>query len=128
MLGVAPRFALAIGVVVTLGAACREDDLAREQPTPRPSVRARPVHGRVDRIPPRALPTHPHGRHVALPILMYHRIDRVLTQLGMRATAYVIVDRISNGDPSFLTWNQLRNREQHGIEVGSHTLSHRDLT
>ena len=52
----------------------------------------------------------------------------VLRRLGLRATAYVIVGRISNGDPSFLTWAQLRALERSGVEIGSHTLTHRDLT
>jgi len=51
-----------------------------------------------------------------------------LAQLGMHAISYVITSRISNGDPSFLTWSQLRALEQRGIEIGSHTVRHRDLT
>jgi peptidoglycan/xylan/chitin deacetylase (PgdA/CDA1 family) len=52
----------------------------------------------------------------------------VLARLGLRATAYVISGRISNGDPSFLTWRQLATLERRGIEIGSHTVSHRELT
>ena len=51
----------------------------------------------------------------------------VLDQLGLRATAYIITGRISNGDSSFLTWRQLRILEKRGFEIGSHTVSHHDL-
>jgi peptidoglycan/xylan/chitin deacetylase (PgdA/CDA1 family) len=46
----------------------------------------------------------------------------------MHAIAYVITGRISAGDPSFLTWPLLKALERRGIEIGSHTVSHRDLT
>jgi peptidoglycan/xylan/chitin deacetylase (PgdA/CDA1 family) len=56
------------------------------------------------------------------------RASPVLARLGLRATAYVISGRISAGDPSFLTWGMLRALEKRGIEIGSHTVRHRDLT
>lgn len=52
----------------------------------------------------------------------------VLARHGMRATAYVITGRISNGDRSFLTWRQLARLERLGVQVGSHTVTHRALT
>jgi peptidoglycan/xylan/chitin deacetylase (PgdA/CDA1 family) len=51
----------------------------------------------------------------------------VLRRLGMKATAYVITSRISNGDVSFLTWPQLKQLEQDGVEIGSHTVHHAEL-
>jgi peptidoglycan/xylan/chitin deacetylase (PgdA/CDA1 family) len=51
----------------------------------------------------------------------------VLRRLGMRATAYVITSRISNGDVSFLSWPQLHQLEQDGVELGSHTVHHYEL-
>jgi peptidoglycan/xylan/chitin deacetylase (PgdA/CDA1 family) len=51
----------------------------------------------------------------------------VLKRLGMPATAYVITDRISNGDSSFLTWGDLRLLERAGVTIGSHTVTHADL-
>jgi peptidoglycan/xylan/chitin deacetylase (PgdA/CDA1 family) len=52
----------------------------------------------------------------------------VLARLQMPATAYVITERISAGDPSFLTWGNLRALEQRGICIGSHTVTHSELT
>ena len=46
----------------------------------------------------------------------------------MQATAYVITDRIVNGDRTFLSWGLLRRLERRGIEIGSHSVSHADLT
>ena len=59
--------------------------------------------------------------------VLYHAAP-VLHRLGMHATAYVITGRIGRGDPVFLTWQQLAHLEAMGIEIGSHTVSHRDLT
>jgi peptidoglycan/xylan/chitin deacetylase (PgdA/CDA1 family) len=58
----------------------------------------------------------------------YRKASPVLERRGMRATAYVITGRISGSDPSFLTWRQLRLLERRGVEIGSHTVSHRALT
>lgn len=57
----------------------------------------------------------------------FFKASPVLLQRGMKATAYVITGRISSGDPSFLTWTLLRALELRGIEVASHTVSHRNL-
>ncbi len=51
----------------------------------------------------------------------------VLARLHMPATAYV-TGRISGRDSSFLTWQELRTLEAHGIQIGSHTVHHLDLT
>jgi peptidoglycan/xylan/chitin deacetylase (PgdA/CDA1 family) len=59
---------------------------------------------------------------------VFFRASPVLERLGMHATAYVISGRISGPDPSFLTWPLLDALERRGIEIGSHTVSHRDLT
>ena len=59
---------------------------------------------------------------------VFFRASPVLERLGFRATAYVISGRISAGDPSFLTWPLLKALEKRGIEIGSHTVHHRDLT
>ena len=59
---------------------------------------------------------------------VYGKAMPTLYRLGMHATSYVITDRISGGDPAFVTWRMLRGFERHGVEIGSHTVSHLDLT
>jgi peptidoglycan/xylan/chitin deacetylase (PgdA/CDA1 family) len=51
----------------------------------------------------------------------------LLHRLHMPATEYVITGRVSNGDPSFLTWPQLTRLEKLGVTIGSHTVTHQDL-
>lgn len=58
----------------------------------------------------------------------FFKASPVLARLGMGATAYVVSGRISNGDPSFLTWTLLHALERRGIEIASHTVAHRDMT
>jgi peptidoglycan/xylan/chitin deacetylase (PgdA/CDA1 family) len=52
----------------------------------------------------------------------------VLRRLHMPATAYVIADRVTGSDPSFLDWRGLRALERDGFAIGSHTEHHLDLT
>jgi peptidoglycan/xylan/chitin deacetylase (PgdA/CDA1 family) len=52
----------------------------------------------------------------------------VLRRLHMPATVYVITERVSGRDPTWLSWADLRSMETMGIDVGSHTVAHRDLT
>jgi peptidoglycan/xylan/chitin deacetylase (PgdA/CDA1 family) len=52
----------------------------------------------------------------------------VLVRRGMRGIAYVISGRLRNGYPIFLSGWQLRVLERRGIEIGSHTVTHRNLT
>ena len=59
---------------------------------------------------------------------VFFNASPVLLRLNMRATAYVVTDRISGPDISFLTWNLLHALERRGIEIGSHTRAHRDMT
>jgi peptidoglycan/xylan/chitin deacetylase (PgdA/CDA1 family) len=58
----------------------------------------------------------------------FYKAAPVLSKLRMRATAYVISGRIVNGDRHFLSWGLIRGLERRGIEIGSHSVSHRDLT
>jgi peptidoglycan/xylan/chitin deacetylase (PgdA/CDA1 family) len=58
----------------------------------------------------------------------FFKASPVLVRLGMRATAYVVSSRISGPDPSFLTWPLLHALERRGIQIGSHTVAHRNLT
>jgi len=48
----------------------------------------------------------------------------VLAHLHMPATDYVITERISGRDPSFLTWPELTDLQRLGVEIGSHTVNH----
>ncbi len=59
---------------------------------------------------------------------VFFEASTTLLRLHMHATAYVITGRISGHDSSFLTWGLLRALERRGIEIGSHTVSHVDLT
>jgi peptidoglycan/xylan/chitin deacetylase (PgdA/CDA1 family) len=56
-----------------------------------------------------------------------HDAEPVLHRLHWPATAFVITDRVSGPDPSFLTWRQLRDLERDGFTIGSHTVHHLDL-
>ena len=58
---------------------------------------------------------------------VFFNASTVLKRLNMRATAYVVTDRISGPDISFLTWNLLHALERRGVEIGSHTRAHRDM-
>jgi peptidoglycan/xylan/chitin deacetylase (PgdA/CDA1 family) len=59
---------------------------------------------------------------------VFHKAVPVLKRLGMCATAYVISERTLSSDTVFLTWHLLRALERDGFEIGSHTITHRDLT
>lgn len=55
---------------------------------------------------------------IAYPILKAH---------GMKAVIFLITDYVSRY-PNYLTWEEVRDMGQNGIEFGSHTLNHVDLT
>ncbi len=52
----------------------------------------------------------------------------VLQRLHLHATAFVITGRVSTDDAIWLTWGDLRAMEAAGLDIGSHTVAHRDLT
>ncbi len=58
---------------------------------------------------------------------VFGKASTTLKRLGIPATAYVITDRISGTDASFLTWPLLKGLERRGIEIGSHTIHHVEL-
>ncbi len=49
-----------------------------------------------------------------------------LEDAGMSATFFIITDRV--GEPGFVTWDQARDLAERGMEIGSHSVSHRPLT
>lgn len=51
----------------------------------------------------------------------------ILKENGMKAVIFLITDYVSLY-PNYLTWEQVRDMQQNGIEFGSHTLNHIDLT
>lgn len=51
----------------------------------------------------------------------------ILKKYGFPATLFIYTDFVSRSK-SAMTWNQLRAMKKKGFEVGSHTLSHVDLT
>ena len=59
---------------------------------------------------------------------VFFRASPGLVRHGFSATAYVVSGRVSGPDPSFLTWGMLKALEARGIEIGSHTVRHADLT
>jgi len=51
----------------------------------------------------------------------------IFKKYGFKATLFIYTDFIGAGR-SAMTWNQLREMKNDGFEIGSHTLSHCDLT
>jgi peptidoglycan/xylan/chitin deacetylase (PgdA/CDA1 family) len=50
----------------------------------------------------------------------------LLQEYGFVATFYIITDRV--GQPGYMTWEQITALKNAGMEIGSHTVSHPDLT
>lgn len=57
----------------------------------------------------------------------YHIAYPILKQYGFTATLFVYTDYVGLSESS-IDWDQLREMKANGFEVGSHTLSHADLT
>jgi len=54
----------------------------------------------------------------------------IMQRVGFFGTAYVITDRIAKNRktaPTWMTWGHLRLLEKQGWDIGSHTVSHREL-
>lgn len=56
----------------------------------------------------------------------YTEVWPSLAQRDMKATIYMVTNDI--GRPRYLDWNELRDLQAHGIEIGSHTANHQLLT
>ena len=56
----------------------------------------------------------------------YTKMLPILETYNMKATLYMIVNEI--GKENYLTWNELRDMQERGVEIGSHTANHIPLT
>lgn len=56
----------------------------------------------------------------------YTTLLPLLEERGMKAVVFMVTNDI--GRPGYLTWDQLREMERRGIELGSHTANHQPLT
>ncbi len=56
----------------------------------------------------------------------YTTLLPLLEERGMKAVVFMVTNDI--GRPGYLTWDQLRDMEKRGIELGSHTANHQPLT
>ncbi|VBB09815.1 polysaccharide deacetylase [Lucifera butyrica] len=50
----------------------------------------------------------------------------ILEKYGLRATVFIITGKVDQ--PGYLTWAQIKDMLARGIDIGSHTVSHRDLS
>lgn len=55
----------------------------------------------------------------------YRVVLPMLEERGMKATVYMITNNI--GKKGYLTWDELRDMQERGIEIGSHTANHLPL-
>ncbi|MBR6268049.1 MAG: polysaccharide deacetylase family protein [Selenomonadaceae bacterium] len=56
----------------------------------------------------------------------YYEMLPILEAHGMKAVVYMVTNMI--GQPGYLTWEQLREMQNRGVEIGSHTANHVPLT
>lgn len=56
----------------------------------------------------------------------YTTLLPLLEERGMKAVVFMVTNDI--GRPGYLTWDQLRDMQGRGIELGSHTANHQPLT
>ena len=50
----------------------------------------------------------------------------ILEKYNFPATFYIITDKV--GTPEFMTWDQISDLDRRGMDIGSHTATHQDLT
>lgn len=50
----------------------------------------------------------------------------ILEEHGMKATMYMVTNDI--GQPGYLNWQELKEMQERGVEIGSHTANHMPLT
>lgn len=59
---------------------------------------------------------------------MYQNVLPILKNYGFTATFFIVTDFIDNKNPAYLTWDQVKELANAGMEIGSHTLNHPDLS
>ncbi len=50
----------------------------------------------------------------------------ILEKYGLRAAVFIAVNKV--GQAGYLSWEQIQSMQERSIDIGSHTLSHTDLT
>jgi peptidoglycan/xylan/chitin deacetylase (PgdA/CDA1 family) len=50
------------------------------------------------------------------------RVVELLKKYGLKAVFYIIVDRVGQGE--YLSWQDVKDIDEQGFEIGSHTMSH----
>lgn len=58
----------------------------------------------------------------------YENAFPILKEYKIPATFFVITDFVDNKKPGYMTWNQLEDMAIEGMEIGSHTMTHVDLS
>jgi peptidoglycan/xylan/chitin deacetylase (PgdA/CDA1 family) len=58
---------------------------------------------------------------------VYDNAFPILKEKGITATVFTITDMVKKKEPQYLNISQLKKLEEAGWEIGSHTISHKDL-
>ncbi|MDO8735839.1 MAG: polysaccharide deacetylase family protein [Thermoleophilia bacterium] len=56
----------------------------------------------------------------------YQVVVPILEKYGFPATFYIVTDMV--GTPEYMTWDQIVELDRKGMDIGSHTATHADLT
>ncbi len=58
---------------------------------------------------------------------MYDSVLPVLKKYGMTGTFYIITQFVENRRPGYMTWQQIQEMANAGMEIGSHSIDHPEL-
>jgi len=56
----------------------------------------------------------------------YEIVFPMLLKQNLKATFFIVVDNV--GKKNYLSWSQIQEMQQQGMAIGSHSLSHKDMT